>query len=114
MDSLVIKLIFSLLMVFFGIFIIVGFWKCFEKAGHSGWKTCIPVYNGYIIIKIAKVPQWLIVLFFIPIVNLIVAGYVYFKFTQAFGKSTTYSALSIILFPITVPLLGFDDSAYSG
>jgi hypothetical protein len=108
-----IKLIFSLFLILLSAFIIGGFWKCFEKAGYAGWKSLIPIYNVYLIIKIAKVPEWLLILFVIPIVNFIAAGYVYFKFSQAFGKSTTYSAISTILFPITIPLIGFDDSDYS-
>ena len=53
-----IVLIFFALIIFF-IFItiiyIAAYWKLFSKAGQSGWKILIPVFNIYIIItKIAK------------------------------------------------------------
>lgn len=34
---------------------IVGLWRIFTKAGEKGWKSLIPIYNGYIIItRIAR------------------------------------------------------------
>lgn len=35
------------------VMILVGFWKIFVKAGEKGWKSLIPVYNAYILCKIA-------------------------------------------------------------
>jgi hypothetical protein len=33
--------------------VIVGMWKVFEKAGQTGWAILIPIYNAYILLKIA-------------------------------------------------------------
>lgn len=33
---------------------VVAVWKIFEKAGEEGWKSLIPIYNNYILCKIAK------------------------------------------------------------
>lgn len=34
---------------------IIGLWKIFTKAGEKGWKSLIPIYNGYILItKVAR------------------------------------------------------------
>ena len=43
------------MIVYFGIlaFIIASVWKLFTKAGEAGWKSLIPVYNTYIMYKIA-------------------------------------------------------------
>ena len=30
---------------------IVGMWRIFEKAGESGWKCLIPIYNQYTLFK---------------------------------------------------------------
>lgn len=33
---------------------IIATWKIFKKAGEDGWKSLIPIYNTYILFKIAK------------------------------------------------------------
>lgn len=43
-------LIFGLIITVFSIVIT---WKLFTKAGEEGWKSIIPIYNTYIMIKIA-------------------------------------------------------------
>ena len=38
----------------FSILIIIATWKVFTKAGEAGWKSLIPIYNTYVLFKIAK------------------------------------------------------------
>lgn len=40
------------------ILIIIAWWKLFEKAGEKGWKSIIPIYNLYILFKIAHMKNW--------------------------------------------------------
>lgn len=40
------------------ILIIIAWWKLFEKAGEKGWKSIIPIYNLYILFKIAHMKSW--------------------------------------------------------
>ena len=47
----------SLLSLAINIFSIVCMWFIFEKAGEPGWQSIIPVYNMYVLAKIAK-KQW--------------------------------------------------------
>jgi hypothetical protein len=89
-----------------------GYWQCFEKAGYEGWKCLVPLYNLYLIAKIAKASPLVLILFLVPLGNLLAMAYLSFKFTQAFGKSTLFSAASTILFPITIPIIGFSKSEY--
>ena len=42
----------NILEIIFYILVIIGQWKMFEKAGESGWKALIPIYNLYILYKI--------------------------------------------------------------
>ena len=44
---------------------IVFLWKIFEKAGEKGWEALIPVYNTYILFKIAWKEKyfWILCLF---------------------------------------------------
>ena len=51
-------------------------WKVFTKAGQPGWAVLIPIYNAYILLKIAGRPGWWILLFMIPFVNIIIAALV--------------------------------------
>ena len=37
----------------FAVIGIIGLWKVFVKAGEKGWKAIIPIYNAYILFKIA-------------------------------------------------------------
>lgn len=38
----------------FSILVIIATWKVFTKAGEAGWKSLIPIYNTYVLFKIAK------------------------------------------------------------
>lgn len=53
------------------ILIIIAWWRLFEKAGEKGWKSIIPIYNLYILFKIAHIKSWFWWTF-----GLIVIGYV--------------------------------------
>ena len=52
---------------------IAGTWKAFEKAGQPGWACIIPIYNTYIMLKIGGKPGWWLLLFLIPLVNIVFA-----------------------------------------
>ena len=40
------------------ILLVIASWKIFKKAGESGWKALIPIYNNYILYKIVKMQKW--------------------------------------------------------
>ena len=42
----------------FAVFVIIGQWKIFEKAGEKGWKCLIPIYGQYILFKIIGAKNW--------------------------------------------------------
>lgn len=41
------------ILLIFYVLLIVGQWKVFEKAGEAGWKSLIPIYNLFVLWKIA-------------------------------------------------------------
>jgi hypothetical protein len=45
------------------LFVIVAMWKVFTKAGQPGWGAIIPIYNVYLLCKIAGKPGWWVMLF---------------------------------------------------
>ena len=114
--------------------VIVGTWKVFQKADKPGWAALIPIYNNYILIRIAQVPVWLLVLQLLPLINplliinipqigifasLVVAVlslgasiYIIFEVAARFGKGWAY-AVGILFLPfIFIPMLGFGEASY--
>ncbi len=99
----------------FVILIIAGFWKTFEKAGQPGWAAIIPFYNIYILLKIAGRPGWWLILFFVPLVNLIVYIILSIDVAKSFGKDALYGIILLWLFSaIGYLILGFGDAEYEG
>lgn len=49
--------LFAVLIAFY-IFMIIAGWKIFTKAGEKGWKSLIPIYNVYIMLKISGMKNW--------------------------------------------------------
>ena len=41
------------------VLLIIAWWKIFTKAGVAGWKSLIPIYNIYLLYKIANVSFWI-------------------------------------------------------
>ena len=42
-----------LIAIAFALFYLVSVWKVFVKAGQPGWGILIPIYNIYLVLKIA-------------------------------------------------------------
>jgi len=93
---------------------LVALWKIFEKAGQAGWKAIIPIYNAYILLKIVGKPGWWLILFLIPIVNLIFVIWTYNMLSKSFGKDEAFTVGIVLLGFIFLPLLGFGSAKYLG
>jgi Family of unknown function (DUF5684) len=93
---------------------IAAMWKVFEKAGQPGWAAIIPIYNIYILTKIAGKPGWWVLMFLIPFVNLIFAIWLYNMISKSFGKDEGFTAGLVILGIIFWPILGFGAAKYLG
>jgi hypothetical protein len=94
---------------------IIGMWKVFEKAGQPGWAALIPLYNGYILLKIAGRPGWWLVLFFVPLANVIVAVILAIDVAKAFGQSPVFGIVFLFLLSgIGYLILGFGNARYIG
>ena len=58
----IIGLLPNMLSLAMSVLVIIGYWKIFAKAGEEGWKSLIPFYNLYIILKISKKPKWWLIM----------------------------------------------------
>ncbi len=93
---------------------IAGMWKIFEKAGKPGWAALIPIYNFYIYLQIINKPAWWLVLFLIPLVNIVILVIMSMELAVCFGKSKGWGVVLLVLFGfVGYPLLGFGDASYS-
>lgn len=96
------------------VLMIASLWVIFTKAGIEGWKSIIPIYNVYCILQIVGRPGWWLLLYFIPIVNLVIAILVNIELAKSFGKSAAFGIGLIFLAPIFYPILAFSEAQYSG
>ena len=92
---------------------IAGMWKTFTKANRSGWMSIIPILSTYVVIRMAKRPGWWIVLYLIPIVNIVIHLMVSIDLAKRFGKDGVFGFFGLFLFPyIGYLILGFGDAKY--
>jgi hypothetical protein len=94
------------------IFEVASMWKVFTKAGQPGWASLIPIYNGIVMLQIAGKPVWWILLYFIPLVNIVVACIVMHNISKNFGHGTGFTLGLIFLGGIFIPILAWGDSEY--
>lgn len=95
------------------VLMVVSSWKIFTKAGQPGWACIVPFYNVYILLKIAGKPGWWLILFLIPVVNLIMAIITYIALAANFGKGAGFAIGMIFLPFIFFPMLAFGDAEYA-
>lgn len=94
---------------------IVALWKIFTKAGKPGWASLVPFYNIYLMLKIIGRPGWWLLLFFIPVVNIIISIIIALDLGKSFGKDAVWSiVLLFLLAPLGHAVLGFSSAQYTG
>ncbi len=93
---------------------IAALWLVFVKAGRPGWAAIIPFYNYYVLLKVVGRPGWWLILYFIPIVNIIVWIIVAIDLSKSFGKTSGFAVGLILLGFIFIPILGFGGAQYLG
>lgn len=118
----------NILEIIFYILVIIGQWKMFEKAGESGWKALIPIYNLYILYKIVWDTKvfWVelgLILFsyLVPLIGIIgliglflISIVLPFKVASAFGRGMGFGFGLLFLEPVFTIILGFGTSEYYG
>lgn len=95
------------------LFMLSTMWALFSKAGWPGWTSLVPIYNAYVMLKIAGKPGWWMVLMMIPVVNFIVAVLVPMGVAQRFGKGGGFG-LGLFLLPwLFYPIIAFGSATYT-
>lgn len=73
---------------------IIETWILFKKLGEKGWKSIVPIYNGWTYLKLGELPGWLIILPAANIVGLIVAS---FNIPKKLNKSSLLGLVFIFI-----------------
>lgn len=96
------------------IFYVVAQWRMFEKAGKPGWACIIPIYNLIVMCEIGGVNPVLILLFLVPIANIVIGIMITYKMYNAY-VSEGWAILGIFLPIIVTPYIAFSsDVNYVG
>jgi hypothetical protein len=89
-------------------------WRIFTKAGRAGWAIIIPIYNAYVLLKIVGRSGWWLVLFLVPLVNIVASLIVALDLAKSFGKGSGFGVGLFLLGFIFSPILGFGSATYLG
>lgn len=94
---------------------VVALWPVFTKAGRPGWGAIIPIYNTYLLTKIAGYHGATMLLLFIPFVNIIWGIFLALGVGRAFGKGGLFSIVGLWLFALIGYLIvGYGSARYQG
>lgn len=98
----------------FLLILIASLWKVFTKAGEAGWKSLIPIYNFFVLLRMAGCPSWWLLMFFIPVVNIYFMVVMYIRLAEQFGKPPLFGFALCFLGFIFLPILAFGPAVYGG
>jgi hypothetical protein len=89
-------------------------WGIFVKAGEPGWAGLIPIYNTLVLLRVVGRPWWWLLLYLIPVVDLVVLVIVYYDLSKSFGHGVGFMIGLIFLVVIFLLILAFGASVYRG
>jgi len=77
----------------------------------KGWLAWIPIANFYLMCKVGDRPGWWTILFFIPLVNIVIMIIVWMGIARARGKPSWWGILMLIpIVDLAIPgILAFSD-----
>jgi len=112
--NMLVGIIFLVFVLAFTLFLYSAIWRTFSKAGHSGWKTLIPIYNVIVWLRLIGRPAWYTVALFIPVTSVWLWAVLGFGTARSFGRGIPF-ALGLTLLPFFfLPVLAFGGSSYIG
>jgi hypothetical protein len=108
-DALMGTFLLVFLVVFVAIYAFVAF--CFQKIAEktgteNGWWAWIPILNVVLMLNIAGRPIWWIILFFIPLVSIVIAIVVLVDILKALNKSP-WLVIGLLIPGVNFIVLGY-------
>ena len=114
---------YALFAFIFYILQVIAYWKIFTKAGEEGWKSIIPIYNGYVQALVLAVGGGILnsfggivgvigslALLGTALMNVVAL----YKLACAYGHGIGFTIGLFFLNPLFMLILGFGDSEYMG
>ena len=96
------------------VFMIATMWKVNEKGGKPGWAAVVPIYNEVVLLQLAGKSGWWVLLYLIPLVNIIIYFIARIDLAKSFGRGAGFGLGLIFLPVIFFPILAWDDPEYVG
>ena len=93
---------------------VIPYWVVFTKAGQPGWPALIPIYSTYILLKVIGRPGWWLLLFLVPLLNIVIAIIVLNDLSKSFGHGVGFTLGLLFLSLIFLYILAFGSSTYRG
>ena len=125
---------YGVISLIYAVIMIIAWWKIFTKAGDKGWKSIIPIYNGYtqfklfwntkmfwITLALAVVASIcaavggtvLIIIYTLLIIAAFVIAIMFsHRLSKSFGHGSGFTVGLVLLQPIFVLILAFGKSEY--
>jgi hypothetical protein len=101
----------SLIVLALVLLLVVAMWKVFERAGEPGWAALVPIYNLYILTRVAQMSGWWLLAAFVPIFNIIFCFATSMGVAKRFNRSTGFG-IGLALLPfIFYPMLAWGDDS---
>jgi len=105
-----VEVFFPMILVSWLLIYFTSYWTFMEKSGYPGWFAFIPVFNWYILTRIAGRSGWWALAFLVPILNLAARLLIWSEISERYGKSTGYSIGLAWFNPIFLPMLALSDA----
>ncbi len=104
----------ELLMIAIVVLMIVSAWKINTKADKPGWACLVPIYSTLVTLDIVGKRWWWLLMFFIPVINIVFAIMMINLLAKSFGKGSGFTVGLIFLPFIFYPILGLGEANYKG
>lgn len=111
----------TLVLIVLGVLAIVYIFSLaviFKKVGQKSLLAFIPIYNVIVLLSVLRIPKWMILLLFIPFINIIGLAFmtvlIGYKLGTICRKNVVMKIGLMFLSPIFYPLLAFTDIDVDG
>lgn len=91
---------------------LAGCWRVYRKAGQPGWGVLVPLYNLFLLVRIANCSVWWFILLLVPGVNLVIFVLLCIQVSRNFDRGLIFGLGLAFLGVLFYPLLGFSRARY--
>ncbi len=100
--------------IVFIVLFVIGLWRMLTKAGLHGWGALIPLYNAYLLVKLAGWRGWSLLLFIVPVVNLVAYVVLCRDLGRAYGTGLLFKICLVLFLPVAIFVLGVGRWQFGG